>query len=165
MSRLSRKVLIGVAALGIGVIALQVFPIQLLAHDLGRYDQPVTNQISWNSADVERLVRQACYDCHSNETRYPFYASIAPISWLINSDVNEGRRALNFSTQSASQIDPEELAETVLEGEMPPAIYLPLHPEANLTADERQTLVQGFYASLSGRGERRTDEAHDEDGD
>lgn len=165
MSRLSRKVLILGAALGISFIALQVFPIQILAHDLGRYDQPVTSRIEWSSADVERLVRQACYDCHSNETRYPFYASIAPISWLINSDVNQGRRELNFSTQPADQIDPEELAEAVLEGEMPPAIYLPLHPEANLTADERQTLVRGFYASLSGRGERRADEAHDDDDD
>lgn len=160
MVRPSRKALIPAAVLAIGFVGLQIFPAQVIARDLGRYDQPVTTQIAWSSAEVDRLVHQACYDCHSSETRYPFYASIAPVSWLINRDVNLGRRELNFSTQRADQIDPEELAEVVLEGEMPPAIYLPLHPEANLTADERQILVQGFYATLSGRESREMRGTH-----
>jgi hypothetical protein len=89
-------------------------------------------------AAVLEVLRPACYDCHSNETRWPWYAAVAPMSWLVAHDVNEGREALNFSTWNAQPPAKQakqrrEIWEEVSEGEMPPVIYLPLHPEARLT--------------------------------
>lgn len=94
---------------------------------------------------MREVLRRACYDCHSNETRWPWYSRVAPISWLVAHDVGEGRRELNFSTwnrmDAAKQA--KALRETwkeVYEGEMPPRIYLPTHPEARLSDVDRALL-------------------------
>ena len=73
--------------------------------------------IKWDSARTQRLMRGACMDCHSNETEWPWYSNVAPVSWLVQNDVDEGRRGLNLSTG-----DPEvdEMIETIREGSMPP---------------------------------------------
>lgn len=103
-------------------------------------------------ANVDALLHAACYDCHSNETDWPWYASVAPASWLVVKDVNEGRRHLNFSTwgdNPARRADHklEELIEMVGEGEMPLEIYVPLHAEAKLTGEERTAIVEWAKAS------------------
>jgi hypothetical protein len=97
-------------------------------------------------ADVRSLLRAACYDCHSNETAWPWYSNISPVSWLIARDVNGGRRQLNFSEwgtyESRSQIGRLEQIVTELSDErMPLPIYLPMHPEAQLTGEERDRLT------------------------
>ena len=97
--------------------------------------------------DVDALLRAACFDCHSYETQWPWYAAVAPMSWLVVKDVNEGRRHLNFSIWGeypGGRADHklEEVVEMVESGEMPLKIYVPLHPEADLDDAERATIVE-----------------------
>lgn len=96
--------------------------------------------------DVKSVLKKACYDCHSNETVWPWYSNVAPVSWLVARDVNEGRKHLNFSVwesyeQKRKDKKLEEIGEEVSEGEMPMAIYVPLHPEAKLSDAEKKLLV------------------------
>ncbi len=109
-----------------------------------RENPPVTAEIPAPPA-VRALLERACYDCHSHETRWPWYARVAPASWLVAWDVAEGREHLNLSRWDDYDAEEqgelrEEMWEEVEEGEMPLWYYLPLHPEARLTADERATL-------------------------
>jgi hypothetical protein len=88
--------------------------------------------------DVDLLLRRACYDCHSNETVWPWYSHVAPVSWLLARDVREGRRELNFSTWNAYDTKKrakklKETAEEVAEGEMPPSFYVAVHRHAALS--------------------------------
>ena len=95
---------------------------------------------------IATMVRGACYDCHSYETKWPWYSHVAPVSWLIASDVEGGRRHLNFSDWPAAYPDraAKRLANASEElgyKEMPPPKYQAIHPEARLTADQRQQLI------------------------
>lgn len=106
--------------------------------------------------EVRRILRRACYDCHSNETVWPWYSRVAPVSWLLEHDVREGRRELNFSTwerYSAKQ-QVRKLKKTweeVSEGKMPPAIYLPAHRDAALSAEDR-ALLRSWVAEATTDG-------------
>jgi hypothetical protein len=96
-------------------------------------------------ADVHAILRRACYDCHSHETRWPWYAAVAPASWLVAHDVEEGREELNFSTWDAYAPGKKtkklkETEEEVAEGDMPPWYYALVHPDAHLSDAERATL-------------------------
>lgn len=129
-----RKVLIGGAA---ALVLAQLVPVP-------RTNPPVELEVP-ASADVRQILRRACYDCHSNETVWPAYARVAPVSWLVANDVARGRRHLNFSTWN--RVTPAKQSELlgevwkeVSEGEMPMGIYLPLHPEARLTDADKATL-------------------------
>ncbi len=112
-----------------------------------RSNPPVTYTINWDSPDTERLARTACFDCHSNETHWPWYAHIAPAAFLLANDVAQGRDQYNFST--GYQLDGDKMAKKVEAGEMPPMRYLLLHPEANLSAEERAQLAAGLRATFS----------------
>ncbi|HEU5163562.1 MAG TPA: heme-binding domain-containing protein [Thermoanaerobaculia bacterium] len=90
---------------------------------------------------VEAVLRRACFDCHSNETRWPWYSAVAPSSWLVVRDVNEGRGEMNFSSWNDPEGElREEICEKVREGEMPLKIYLPLHAKARLTEADKTAL-------------------------
>jgi hypothetical protein len=108
---------------------------------------------AWDSEATESLARRACFDCHSNETRWPWYASFAPMSWRISSHVHEGREALNFSAFDPSQEKIRDAAgeagETVTRHKMPPADYLFAHPEARLSLAERDALARGLDATFA----------------
>lgn len=96
--------------------------------------------------EVSMLLKAACYDCHSNETQYPWYASVAPVSWLVIHDINEGREELNFSnwasfSQKRKHHKLEEMTEEVGEGEMPMPIYKITHSEARLSDEQVGMLV------------------------
>lgn len=98
------------------------------------------------SPEVQAVLRRACYDCHSNETNWPWYSKIAPASLLISSDVKKGRKEVNFSTwekyderRKARKL--KEIAKEVEKGDMPLPYYLPLHPDAKLSAAERDMIV------------------------
>src|SRR5262249_35424623 len=98
---------------------------------------------------VRQSLRAACYDCHSNETRWPWYSALAPLSWWILHHVDEGRRRLNFSDWDAYTSDPESAAQKldqivtlVTRGEMAPWYYRWLYAEARLTADERAAVTR-----------------------
>ena len=102
---------------------------------------------------VQAILKRACYDCHSHETVWPWYADIAPVSWLLAWDVHEGREELNFSvwnqyTGKKKDKKMKEIAEEIDEGEMPPWFYLPLHPEARLSSTEQQELREWALQGL-----------------
>src|SRR5262245_16995178 len=104
MSR-RRKIIIGVVVLGIvGFLVMQVFPLGSLRPVYERHpNPPVLVNIQWSSPEVAGLVKRACYDCHSNETNYPWYSNIAPVSWLITRDINVGRAVMNFSEDAGTE--------------------------------------------------------------
>jgi mono/diheme cytochrome c family protein len=125
------------------VVAMQLVP---YGHD--RSNPPVTAEPPWDAPATRALAVRACFDCHSHETRWPVYARVAPVSWLIASDVAEGREALNFSAWKAPH-DPEEVPKAVREGDMPPWLYTLMHGTARLTGAERQALAQGLAATIT----------------
>jgi hypothetical protein len=96
------------------------------------------------SGRARELAVAACYDCHSNETRRPLYSRVAPFSWLVTRDVEQGREKLNFSTWEGKGGDARDAAETIAEASMPPRRYLLLHPDADLTDAERRLLVDAL---------------------
>lgn len=143
--RLVRNVLIGV------VIA--AFAIQLVPYGRSHSNPPVVAEPTWDSARTRELAVRACFDCHSNETVWPWYSNVAPVSWLVQRDVDEGREKLNFSEWTTPAEEAGESAETVREGEMPPRVFLITHPEARLSAAEQEELATGL-ARMFGEGER-----------
>jgi hypothetical protein len=97
------------------------------------------------------------FDCHSNETVWPAYAQIAPVSWLIQHDVDEGREKLNFSEWLRQQKESNEAAKSVRQGKMPPWTYTLLHSEARLSAEERSALIRGLEATIGAEASGRFD--------
>lgn len=124
-------------------VAMVLVLIQLIPAD--RTNPPV--RIDVNAPDeVKEILRRACYDCHSHETRWPWYSRVAPVSWWIADHVEHGRGDLNFSEWPALDFYAQELAfkdieEQITKGEMPLRNYTILHPEARLTDDERETIL------------------------
>lgn len=135
----------------VGVVALVAFGMmQLVPY---RISNPSTRrEPAWDSPRTRELAVAACYDCHSNEVRTPWYGRVAPVSWWLNSHVQDGRDALNFSEWNGPGGEgAREAAETVRDGSMPPSYYtwFGLHAAANLTKAQREELAQGLLASLS----------------
>jgi hypothetical protein len=96
---------------------------------------------------VMATLSRACNDCHSNRTEWPWYSNVAPVSWLVAHDVNDGREELNFSEWGASkEKEPGKLlgkiCSEVTEGEMPMATYTLIHPQAKLTREEVQNVCR-----------------------
>ncbi len=125
--------------------------IQLIPFGKDHSNPAVVAEPVWSGPAVKDLAVRACYDCHSNETTWPWYSNVAPVSWLLAADVNEGRQNLNFSDWPANKLASQELfmaaARIVKAGEMPPFYYVWMHPKANLSAAEKDQLVQGFQNS------------------
>ncbi len=142
------KIVIGIIVIFIGgFLVLQIVP-----YGRNHTNPPVVQEINWDSPQTKELAQRACYACHSNQTDWsPWYASIAPASWLVQHDVEEGRQRLNFSEWNRNfeaKREPQEVGNIVLGGEMPPAQFLLMHPEARLTDAEKQQLAQGIVTSL-----------------
>lgn len=134
-----------------GILGAVVFGllIQLIPFGKDHTNPPVVGEPAWDSPETRALAQRACFDCHSNETVWPWYSNIAPVSWLVYRDVEEGRSKLNFSEWGVSrQEDLEEIIEVIQNGEMPMPIYLIQHPEARLSAEEKQALITGLQNSL-----------------
>lgn len=105
------------------------------------------------SESVQATLKSACYDCHSNESKYPWYSQVAPISWLIGHHIEEGREHLNFSTWGEYSAErkahkAEECVEEMEEGEMPMKGYVLLHADAKLTETQQKELV-AYFGELS----------------
>lgn len=143
MTRLRRWLFRGIVT----VFALGLL-IQLVPYGRDHVNPPVFAEPAWDSPATRALAKRACFDCHSNETRWPAYANVAPVSWLVQRDVTEGRAALNFSEWHRAQKESHEAAEAVREGEMPMAIYTLMHPSARLSAEERTALAQGLTRTI-----------------
>jgi cytochrome c551/c552 len=135
-----KKALLGIAVL---VLAIQIVP-----YGRNHSNPPGRNEPAWDRPETKALAQRACFDCHSNETVWPAYANIAPVSWLVQHDVDEGREKLNFSEWQRPQKESKEAAQSVREGEMPPWQYVLLHPEAKLSAEERSALIRGLEATI-----------------
>jgi len=105
---------------------------------------------------VQEILKNACYDCHSNEVKYPKYAYVAPISWSIKHHINEGRERVNFSewtSYNAEQKDHilDDVIESVQNKEMPLKGYIPMHSEANLT-DAQRKIFTDYFTELQKSG-------------
>jgi hypothetical protein len=129
-------------------LAVLLFGIQLVP--VNRSSPPVQGEIG-APADVMAVVEESCYDCHSYETTWPWYAYVAPVSWLVAHDVEEGREHLNFSVWTSYDADEradklEEIWEEVEEGKMPLGKYVWLHGDAALTDADREVLRAWTHA-------------------
>ena len=131
-------------------VAVPFVAIQLVPYGRDHHNPTVTADAPWPSEESRSLAVAACYDCHSNETVWPWYSNVAPMSWLVQRDVDRGRDELNFSTWPRGADD--DLHDSVEEGEMPPRQYLLNHPEARLSDAEKATLVAALRG-LEGEGE------------
>jgi hypothetical protein len=131
--------------LRIALLVLVVALVLAQAIPVKRTNPPVESQVEAPAA-VMAALRKSCWDCHSNETVWGWHTKIAPISWLVASDVNEGREDLNFSRWNAIDARRREklakkIPEEVGDGEMPPLLYVLAHPSAKPTAAEKAEII------------------------
>jgi len=140
-----RLVLIGAAVF----VLIQFVPYGR-AHD----NPPVTQPVEWDSPRTEQLFDDACADCHSNQTEWPWYSNIAPQSWLVQRDVDAGREELNLSELDREQDEIKDLIEVIADDEMPPLRYTFLHPEARLGEAEKRALIDGIARIFGGEVDR-----------
>jgi mono/diheme cytochrome c family protein len=115
---------------------------------------PVKQEPTWDSPQTKALAQRACYDCHSNETQWPLYTKLPVGSWLAVFDMLRARRVFNLSEWGTVPIKGEkgsgvsDVVNVINDGSMPPTIYTMMHPDAILTAQEKQQLIQGLQNSL-----------------
>jgi len=131
--------------------------IQLVPYGRDHANPAVLREPAWDSPATRELAKKACFDCHSNETVWPWYSRVAPVSWLVYRDVVEGREHLNFSDWkdgSRKGENPREISKEVLEGEMPPLQYHIAHPEAKLDMQSKKLLIEGLVATAAGTPRR-----------
>lgn len=126
-------------------IALAAVAIQFIPYGKTHTNPPVIAEPIWDSPRTQELFNRACANCHSHKTTYPWYSHVAPLSWLIERDVQEGREHFNVSAWGAQkENEGDEASKEVKEGSMPPWFYLPTHPEAKLTDTEKAELISGL---------------------
>jgi len=129
-----KKILI---VLGVIIVAIQFIPVD-------RSSPPVTQEID-APANVLSILKTSCYDCHSNETNWPWYSYVAPVSFLVSGDVEKGRKRVNFSEwdkydekKKAKKLD--AMIEVIEEGEMPLPKYTITHPQAKMNPEKIRVL-------------------------
>jgi mono/diheme cytochrome c family protein len=127
---------------------LFLIAIQLVPYGRNHTNPPVAQEPAWDSPATRELARRACVDCHTNETRWPAYSSVAPSSWLVQNDVDSGRRHLNFSEWNKPQRHAKDAADQVRTKEMPLWYYTLLHPASKLTDSEREQLAAGLERTM-----------------
>ncbi len=134
-----------------------ILGIQAVPYGRSHTNTPLHVEPVWDSPKTRELVVRACYDCHSNQTVWPWYSHIAPISWFVQRDVDEGREKLNYSEWNRPQEHARQSAKMVREGTMPQWYYAAIHPQANLSSNETQALIRGLVATFG-------EEEHEEHG-
>jgi hypothetical protein len=145
MSKKLRNIIVAIVVLGLALFVI----IQFIPYGKNHANPPVASEINWDSQQTRELAQRACFDCHSNETVWPWYSNIAPVSWLVYHDVEEGRNRFNFSDwQNSFLRDTGEFSEVISEGEMPPFQYLLMHSNAKLSASEKEQLITGLQKTL-----------------
>jgi len=123
--------------------------IQAIPYGRAHSNPPITGEPEWATPRTRELMVRACFGCHSNEVEYPAYASVAPISWVVEAHVAEGREKVNYSEFDSRQRGADETIEVIQEGSMPPGYYTQFgrHPEAKLTTAEVAELIAGLKAT------------------
>lgn len=139
-----KKIFVAVATVAVVFLAIQLVPVE-------RSNPPVTADFD-GPPEVAQVLRTSCYDCHSNESSWPWYSRVAPASWLVAHDVEEAREHLNFSAWASLEEGrrrklAEEIWEEVEEGEMPLKAYLLAHSEARLD-EAAMTLLREWSKSV-----------------
>lgn len=142
---IKRLLIIAVVTIAIILVLIQFVPVTYT-------NPPIINEPNWDSSETRALASRACFDCHSNETDLPWYSNLAPASWLIYRDINEGREDMNFSEwkmeSKKAEHMAEEIEEVIRDGEMPPWFYVPLHPYAKLSDAEKLQLINGLQRTV-----------------
>ena len=146
--RLIKVVLIALAWM-VGIFIV----IQIIPYGRTHSNPPTIKEPAWDSPRTRELAVRACYDCHSNETRWPWYADVAPLSWVVQRDVESARDVVNFSEWNVTYQLASSSGTSVITGNMPPVKYRMAHPEANLTKQELQDLARGLDATLKTPGQ------------
>ena len=136
----------------VGFAIIQFIPIDKVNKQVDQKLNFVT--VKNTPSDIALLIKNTCYDCHSDETIYPKYAHIAPISWSIKSHVNDGRNHLNFSIWNSYNADLkksmiEKSIQTIQNKTMPLPGYIVYHPKANLSAAQNSELIKYFESILN----------------
>ena len=142
----------------VSIVLIMAIPVLLVAISGTRTNPKIVHTVSWDSSETSELFYKACADCHSHETKWPWYSYVAPVSWKIINNVNEGRGEFNISIASLGEA--YEAAEEVLEGEMPPREYLILHSEAKLNTEEKNAFATGLTNTFGGEGGHDDDDDH-----
>lgn len=139
---MKKKILIGIALV---VVLAQLYRPErnISATPAGEFDIAKTYNVPQN---VQQILDVACYDCHSNNTRYPWYANIQPVASFMANHVDEGKHELNFNEFTKRRVaiqnhKLEEVVEMIKEGEMPISSYTITHTDARLTTEQKQTLI------------------------
>lgn len=139
-----KKIIFWIAVVFVGI---QLIPIDRENKPVNKEDNFV--DIYKTPENIKAILKNACYDCHSNETEYPTYSYIAPISWTIKDHINDGREHLNFSewgsyNKDLKQNAIEKTISNVRDLQMPLPSYIGYHPKANLTTKQRKALENYF---------------------
>lgn len=150
-------------ALGVAVLLVLI---QFVPYGRRHTNPPVGAEPAWDSPRTRDLAVRTCFDCHSNQTTWPWYSHVAPVSWLVQNHVDEGRRKLNFSEFSRPQKHAHDAVKEFTEGDMPVFGYTLLHGAARLDEGERADLIRGLRATLgAGKPEGHAAHEHGEDDD
>jgi|HubBroStandDraft_6_1064221.scaffolds.fasta_scaffold133869_2 hypothetical protein len=132
----------------VGLFAL----IQVVPYGRTHSNPRVLAEPTWDSPRTRELAVRACFNCHSNETTWPWYANVAPFSWVVQQDVENARDTLNFSEWTHQHELANESGPSVIRGDMPPYKYRMAHPEADLTRAEMLELARGLNATVGAPG-------------
>lgn len=138
MMRYWKRGAIAVAAI---LILLQLIPARVT-------NPPVTREVRWDTPGTRALAKRACFDCHTNETEWPWYSHVAPMSFLVVGHVNDGRARLNFTEWDRPNATFTSVNRNVTMGNMPIWNYVLMHPGARLTPEETQQLLAGLQATF-----------------
>ena len=144
--RFSKICLVALAWI-IGAVAVM----QLVPYGRTHSNPPIIKEPAWDSPRTRELAVRACFNCHSNETTWPWYANVAPVSWVVEFDVNVARSVVNFSEWNRTYDLAPSSGLSVITGNMPTLKYRMAHPEANLTQQETLDLARGLNATLPSR--------------
>jgi mono/diheme cytochrome c family protein len=129
---------------GVAVVIGALLLVQAVPYGRAHKNPAPTEEARWGDARARELFASACADCHSDHTRWRWYSNVAPASWLVEHDVDEGRRVLNFSEWDRAQPALDEVLSQILGGGMPPLQYKLGHPAARLSAGERRALAEAL---------------------
>ena len=143
MLRVIKRLLMGIA-----VVVGMFLVMQLIPYGRDHTNPVVLKEPAWDSPHTRELARRACFDCHSNETKWPWYSHVAPFSWVVQHNVDNGRTVINFSEWNRTYDLLPQTVPNVLSAEMPPMSYRMFHPEAQLTDSERVQLAKGLQATF-----------------
>jgi hypothetical protein len=133
-----KKIILIVVIIGLVLFGL----IQLIPVD--RSNPQPSKEPNWSSPEASALVKEHCFDCHSDETVWPWYGYVAPSSWLLKWDVDRGRRRLNFSEWDKRPTSLDEMVEKIQSGEMPPMQYTLIHTNSRLNDQQKQALIDAL---------------------